>query len=181
MFKFYIAIAVVVIALICLAIISRNWSCRKGRDEIERTAGPYTVVSVDSGASIVYLRRGERDKERLHETLNLPGVSAPAEGQDGFDESKQCLTAITGGKVTIHEIKSKRLDRFEADDVFGESGQCLQIEQLKAGWVWCKANPTKAYKAAEDEAKAAKRGIWALKAYRDEWMVDAETGDPCPP
>jgi endonuclease YncB( thermonuclease family) len=129
-------------------------------EPIERNFGPYAVVSVDSGASITYEVRRRKQEHGL-----LPGISAPAVDQVGFDESRQSLTAMTGNSITICESKSKRLDRFEPGDVLGETGQCLQIEQLKAGWAWVTSDAPKAYQAAQTAARKAEHGIWAMKEY----------------
>jgi endonuclease YncB( thermonuclease family) len=173
--KFGMYLGLVVVGLIALAVIARNWSCRKSPEPntIERTSGPFAVVSVDSGASLTYKHN------RRNTSLSLPNIAAPAEGQKYFDESKASLESMLGryAAIKIHETKDRRLDRFTADDVFGPTGQCLQIEQLKAGWAWCLVKAPKAYQEAQSQAAKAKRGIW--KDWTG-WRINTDTGEATP-
>jgi hypothetical protein len=177
--KSTLTLAIIAMIAVSLAVVSRNWSCRKQPAPIERTLGPYAVVSVDSGASITFeIRR------RKHEAMNLPGIASPAKGQRGYEISCAGLATVIGyaevgeddngyvlvdenrlGKITIHESKTKHLDRFDAGDVFSQSGQCLQISQLAAGLAWCNADAPKAYQAAQRAAQKKKYGLWSITDY----------------
>ena len=166
--------AVPVVVWLCLAcvvigmiLVSKGCSCRRDRSQ-ERTVGPYTVVSVDSGASLTYTT-GRRDKrDRRHEFITLPGIAAPAKGQAGFDDSKLALALLLPGekdevKITIDESKSKRLDRWDVVAVYNQSGQDLALSQLLAGWAWCREDALKHYQTAEKLAKKNKLGLWKDK------------------
>jgi hypothetical protein len=172
--KGYFIAACVTACFIALAIIARNWSLRD--TTIDRTVGPYEVVSINSGASVTYAVR-----RRKHESLNLHGIASPTLNQPGGQISYGCLAVLIGykdtgdgtidqnafGDITIHESKDRRLERFTPDDVFNSSGQCLQISQLTEGWAWCLPEAPKPYKNAQKAAQKAKRGLWALPDYND--------------
>jgi hypothetical protein len=159
---------------------------------IERTQGPFDVVSIESGASLTYAA-GRHD--RRHEVLALPGIAAPGTDAKGGQFSYAGLATVIGfaevgkdgdeilidqnkfGKITIHEAKSKRLDRYEADDVFNSSGQCLQISQLSNGLAWCQADAPKAYQDAQRAAQKKKCGLWSIADY-DAYRLKAAEESP---
>ena len=157
-------LAVTVIA-VSLAVVSRNWSCQSPKPPHIKTFGPFTVDQATSGTSIAL--KGRR-------VAHLENVAAPAEGERYFEESRQSLNSISGNTITIDVPKDHRLERVSHYDgeVYGETGQCLQLSQLTAGWVWCLPKAPKAYRTAEDVARKKKLGIWKESIGRMEFSPD---------
>lgn len=161
--------AMLTVALVALAVVARNWSCRQGRerDPIDRTLGPCQVISVDSGSTLTVAGRlrGDEPESRRESSLSLPGVASPAEGQPGFEESKTSLTASTGNEVMIDRQKEKILDRFEIVAVYSATGQDLSLSQLQAGMAWCQIDAGQTYRDAQKAAQKRKVGLWAGRDY----------------
>ena len=128
-------------------------------DPITKTFGPYQVAGALTGASLD-LARGING--RRHQTGILNDVAAPAEGESFFEESRSALEAIAGKSATVEVEKGRILEHVSKLDGqwYGESGQCLQLSQLSAGWAWCLPDAPKAYQEAEKVAKKSKIGIW---------------------
>lgn len=122
--------------------------------------GPYDVVSVESGASLTYTTgRRDRQRERNKTALVLWGIAAPAEGQPGCDASRAALATSAGATITIQR-EGRRRNATEKE-VYGQSGQCLQVEQLRAGWAWCAGDAPKEWERLQQEARKARKGVWA--------------------
>ena len=96
-------LAMVMICLIAMAVIARNWSCRESRHREPKvvTAGPYKVLSVDTGASIT-VATGRKD--RRTSTIQLQYVQAPATGK-WFQLSIDHLKEIAGESITVQYEK----------------------------------------------------------------------------
>jgi len=94
-----ITLALVTVCLVALAIVARNWSCRKPREPRPPriiTAGPYDVVDSPTGASLV-VAAGRRGRTR---TIILAGVAVPASG--AFAQvSADHLRGMAGGSITV--------------------------------------------------------------------------------
>ena len=144
-----IAVAVTVVAL------KRWWEGPK--PPVVDRLGPYTVVECPSGASVAY-SVGRRERKRI--TAQLAGIAAPAPSERLYGESKAALASAAGSQIWI-EVEGKRRKATQLA-VFGESGQELQVSQLAAGLAWLTDDaPPDDWKAAQAEAKKAKRGVWA--------------------
>jgi endonuclease YncB( thermonuclease family) len=174
---------------VAMAVISRNWSCRKSRPPNIDRRGPYLVIAVETGASLTVagrLREEEDDAAegeetncrsyagggqfpvevalRRSSTVQIAGIQAPPKGETHFEESRRALEIAAGCEVTL--LIEGRLMRKEQIAVYGESGICLQESQLRAGMaaidaVWANNHelPT-TWEKAQTAAKQAKRGIW---------------------
>jgi len=175
----YVVAAVAVICLVCLAIIARNWSCRKKRDprppRIE-TVGPYEVLSAETGASLKVKISKRRDRQVI-----LDMIAAPAEGNPFSSASADNLRKLAGKSVTV-QYERRGLFRSsdglvdgevqpEADGaeargiltgiVFGGSGINLNLAQVEAGYARCHDDGPKEWEKAEAKAKKLGFGIWS--------------------
>lgn len=128
------------------------------------------VVGVSDGDTITVL-----DTDKVQHKIRLTGIDAPEKKQPFGNRSKQSLSDMVFNKTVA--VETNKRDRYgrELGKVLA-SGKDVNLEQVRAGLAWhYKAyeltQPVadrQAYAEAENEAKAAKRGLW----------VDAE---PTPP
>lgn len=164
-FSLWVWVGIVLICLVCLAIISRNWSCRETRPP--RPPRPpqyatYRVIEVVNGATL-RIAVGKRSR-RVH-TLQLMGIAAPAEGAWGFAESRDHLRQIAGTQVRI-QIPSRideeppKPERTVVTIAWGESGACLNLEQVRAGWAKTTSEAPAQWVEAERAARSERLGIW---------------------
>lgn len=128
------------------------------------------VVGVADGDTITVL-----DADKVQHKIRLTGIDAPEKKQPFGNRSKQSLSDMVFDKtVTVETDKRDRYGRELGKVLAG--GEDVNLEQVRAGMAWhYKAYERtqsvidrQAYADAENEAKAAKRGLW----------VDAE---PTPP
>jgi hypothetical protein len=166
-----VLICVTIIA-IALAVVARNWSCREQRHREPKviTAGPYKVLSVDTGASIT-VAAGRKDKRT--NTVQLQYVQAPATGK-WFQLSIDHLKEIAGESVTVQYEKHGLFRGTEEESkeeveargpmvgiVFGHSGIDLNLDQINNGYADCTEDAPKLYRTARNQAKKSKAGIWS--------------------
>lgn len=152
-------VAAIVIALAVIVVAIKR-GCDGPKPPHTEVDGPFDVVSVESGASLTYTTgRRDRQRERNKTSLVLWGIATPAEGQPGCDASRAALSTAAGASITVQR-EGRRRNATEKE-VYGNSGQCLQVEQLRAGWAWCAGDVPKEWAAIEKEAHKEKRGIWA--------------------
>jgi len=115
------------------------------------------VVAIHDGDTLTVLRDQEQIKVRLSE------IDAPETGQAFGNRSKQSLAEICFNKPARLEVKGedrygRTLARVHCDGVDANA------EQVRQGlaWVYRKYAPKDSpLYAVEEEAKAAKRGLWA--------------------
>ena len=128
------------------------------------------VVGVADGDTITVL-----DADKVQHKIRLTGIDAPEKKQPFGNRSKQSLSDMVFNKtVTVETGKRDRYGRELGKVLAG--GKDVNLEQVRAGMAWHykayertqSATDRQAYADAENEAKAAKRGLW----------VDA---DPTPP
>lgn len=128
------------------------------------------VVGVADGDTITVL-----DADKVQHKIRLTGIDAPEKKQPFGNRSKQSLSDMVFNKVvTVETDKRDRYGRELGKVLAG--GKDVNLEQVRAGMAWHykayertqSATDRQAYADAENEAKAAKRGLW----------VDA---DPTPP
>ena len=115
------------------------------------------VVAVFDGDTIEVLVDGEPRR------IRLAGIDTPERGQPWAERSKQALAERTFGKeVQINEVAVDRYGRtvgeLYADDV------CVGCELVREGhaWVYRRFTDDPVLLELEDEARAAKRGLWGL-------------------
>lgn len=128
------------------------------------------VVGVADGDTITVL-----DADRVQHKIRLTGIDAPEKKQPFGNRSKQSLGDMVFNKtVTVETDKRDRYGRELGKVLVG--GKDVNLEQVRVGLAWHykayertqSTTDRQAYADAENEAKAAKRGLW----------VDA---DPIPP
>lgn len=170
MIRLYYALGCVAVALVALAVVSRNWSCRHTPGPEIVRMGPYTVKSVANGATILVESGVAHRKTR---PVVLEYIAAPATGQPLFEESRSNLSKLAGSKVMVEAEKEHALRRPDpTGTVYGESGQVLQVEQIMAGLVWTLAGAPKEWLAVEKRARKTRKGVWGLKELpkSSEWV-----------
>jgi micrococcal nuclease len=115
------------------------------------------VVGVIDGDSIRVMHEGTATEIRLQ------GIDCPEKGQPYGKQAKQFTSALVfGQEVTVIEKGRDRYGRILAD-VMRPDGRTLNHEILKAGFAWWfrKYSRDVSLGDFEDEARLAKRGLWA--------------------
>lgn len=121
------------------------------------------VVGVADGDTITVL-----DVGKVQHKIRLTGIDAPEKKQPFGNRSKQNLSGMIFNKtVTVETIKRDRYGRELGKVLVG--GKDVNLEQVHAGMAWHykkyertqSGTDRQAYAVAENEAKAAKRGLWA--------------------
>lgn len=69
-----------------------------------KTLGPYKVLDVPNGATIIGIKRGSGVRDRQQVTVNLQYVQAPVSGPDA-DLAKAHLAEIAGEQITVQYEK----------------------------------------------------------------------------
>ena len=129
-------------------------------------AGEWTlsgrVVALKDGDSFIVL-----DGKTQH-PIRIAGIDAPERGQPYGNASKSNLSRlILNRKVQARCYKSDRFGR-NVCRVFGDRGQDVGLEQVRAGMAWwlrehaMEQTPGEqgAYQGAEDAARVTRRGLW---------------------
>jgi endonuclease YncB( thermonuclease family) len=133
------------------------------------------VVGVADGDTITVL-----DDSHIQRKVRLAGIDAPEKGQDFGQGAKQNLSAMAHGKhVTVEGHKIDRYGRFVGKVMVGEID--VNLHQIEMGFAWVyrayeselAVSDRVAYNAAENEAKAAKRGVWAMSQPVPPWQFRA--------
>jgi micrococcal nuclease len=116
------------------------------------------VVGVTDGDTIKVLHNGRAEKIRLY------GIDAPEKGQPFGNKAKQFTSSMVFGKtVTVQTHGRDKYGRTLGDVVLPEGGT-LNRELVKAGLAWWYrkyAPHDETLRGLEDEARAARRGLWA--------------------
>lgn len=137
------------------------------------------VVKVSDGDTITVL-----DKENRQHKIRFQGIDAPESKQDFGQVSKDNLaTMIFGKEVKVVWSKTDKYGRTVGKILL--DGRDINIEQIRAGLAWHyksyeKEQPPEdriSYAAAEQEARAARRGLWQdpNPTPPGEWRADAKT------
>jgi endonuclease YncB( thermonuclease family) len=158
-----IVLALIVVGLIALAVIARNWGCRPEPKPIVRER---EVASVLNGATIL-VKAGLRD--RRSETVTLQDIATPESSSPFSEASRANLERLAGATIRV-EVDRHGLFRGEPEEmesrgpicgtVYGESNVCCNLAQVMAGMASCLPSADKVWKAAETKAKKEKLGIW---------------------
>lgn len=121
------------------------------------------VVGVADGDTITVLDTSNRQHK-----IRFQGIDAPESAQAFGQRAKQNLSEMVFGKVvTVHADKTDKYGRTVGKVLL--DGRDINLEQLRAGMAWFYRHyanelsdaDRKSYDAAEAEARAAKRGLWA--------------------
>ena len=124
------------------------------------------VVKVKDGDSLV-VDVGSNDIEvRLH------GIDAPEWHQAYGDHSKQTLTSLVLHKnVSIHSVTTDSYGRTVAVVYLNAQNINVQMVEQGAAWWYRKfAGSDNALKAAEQQARRQKRGLWRLPNPEPPWQ-----------
>ncbi|HYH68856.1 MAG TPA: thermonuclease family protein [Urbifossiella sp.] len=122
-------------------------------------ADPITgrVVGIADGDTLTVLDTAKtRHKVRLH------GIDAPEKAQAFGTKAKEALAALVFQKdVTVTVVDEDRYGRQVGKVMQG--GTDVNTALVRAGYAWRYATYDKKgeYTAAQDEAKVARRGLWA--------------------
>jgi endonuclease YncB( thermonuclease family) len=120
------------------------------------------VVRVADGDTITVL-----DSSNTQHRIRLEGIDAPESHQAFGTQSKKNQSEMVFGKdVTMVYQKTDQYGRLVGKIVF--DGRDINLEQVKAGMAWHykeyqreqTPEDRESYAKAEDEARAARRGLW---------------------
>lgn len=119
------------------------------------------VVGVSDGDTLTCLTNGNKQyKVRLH------GIDAPESRQDFGTQSRNSLSSLVFGKnVTLNVKDTDKYGRSVADVLI--NGKSANLSQVENGYAWAyrqylTGNDKTVYVAAENRARAAKLGLWAM-------------------
>lgn len=137
------------------------------------------VVGVADGDTLTLL-----DGDRRHHKIRLAGIDAPEKGQDFGQRSKQSLSELAYRRFVRAEV-SKR-DRY-GRTLWGTLD--VNLEQVRRGLAWHykeyereqSAADRHRYSEAENEAKAYRRGLWALPHPIEPWQHRRKVSKPRDP
>ncbi|TBR20722.1 YHYH domain-containing protein [bacterium] len=136
----------------------------------ERFSGQ--VVSVKDGDTVEVLRAGKAVRIRLAE------IDAPESRQDYGTQAKKFLSSLVFGKtVSVTVTDTDRYGRLVAHLELAD-GRDANKELLKAGWAWWYRQYSKDDELGrlQDEARAARRGLWAGSAPVEPWLFRRKAG-----
>jgi endonuclease YncB( thermonuclease family) len=120
------------------------------------------VVRIADGDTVTVL-----DSSNTQHRIRLEGIDAPESHQAFGAQSKKSLSAMIFGKdVTVVYQKTDQYGRMVGKILI--DGKDVNLEQVKAGMAWHykeyeqeqTAADRELYARAEDEARAARRGLW---------------------
>ena len=121
------------------------------------------VVRIADGDTITVL-----DASNTQHRIRLQGVDAPESKQDFGTQSKQRLSSMVFGKdVTVVYEKTDQYGRLVGKVLL--DGKDINLEQVRSGMAWHykeyereqSAEDRELYARAQDEARSARRGLWA--------------------
>ena len=107
------------------------------------------------------------DAEKVQHKIRLAGIDAPEKKQAFGNRSKESLSDLVFDKTV--NVETEKRDRYGRQ--IGKvlvNGQDVNLVQVERGMAWFyrqyqreqSPNDRKLYEAAEDAAKAGKRGLW---------------------
>lgn len=120
------------------------------------------VVGVADGDTITVL-----DGDKVQHKIRLTGIDAPEKKQPFGNRSKESLSELAYDKtVTVETDKRDKYGRQVGKVLV--NGQDVNLVQVERGMAWFyrqyqreqSPNDRRLYEAAEDSAKADKRGLW---------------------
>jgi endonuclease YncB( thermonuclease family) len=116
------------------------------------------VIGVLDGDTIEVLHDQKTERVKLH------GIDCPEKGQAFAQRAEQATSALVFGKEITLQTHGEDIYGRTIADVLLSDGTNVNQQLLKEGWCWWyeKHAPNDlALKRSEQEAKAAKRGLWA--------------------
>lgn len=142
------------------------WKSGGSDDEPLTVAGKVLEVSAGNRFSLQQgrLRRCQ---------VQLKGLGVPAGDQPYGKESREFLQRLIGNK-NVEVETTKRGDPLHGT-VYSPEGWNINLEQVREGMAWCTASASAPLRAAEKEAKKAKRGLW--QTYKSAPVGEEETDE----
>lgn len=163
----------------------RDFACSRTPKPRPIKWSEYTVSKVITGTSIES-RLGKR--QRRVRTINLINICSPSDGVLA-EQSRASLERLAGTSIRVQrqgifattdeEVKLEKQLKSDEDIVesngdeeepmeaqiivgviYGNSGQCLNTEQVRLGMAKLLPEAPKEWKTFEDEAKKKKLGVW---------------------
>lgn len=123
------------------------------------------VVSITDGDTIIV-----RPEQGASVKVRLIGIDAPERGQAFGTRARQALGELVDGRtVEIIGTSKDRYGRLLGD--VRHDGRSINLELIRRGmaWAYVEYDPPPEYVAAEAEARAARRGLWADKSPIPPW------------
>jgi len=122
-----------------------------------RTVPAWKVVSVHDGDTLRVL-----DRDNVETKVRLLGIDAPETGQAFGTKSRDALaTMVKGRAVELVGSEKDRYGRTLATVMVDGLDANLELVPQSLAWHFTRYSKDKRLAAAEREAKAAKRGLWA--------------------
>jgi endonuclease YncB( thermonuclease family) len=161
----WFAAAATIFALSCRSSIQPKLPPRPSRpivDSSGRQELPGRVVSVADGDTVTVLDSNDRQHR-----IRLAGIDAPESHQAFGEQSRQSLSEMIFGKdVTVSYQKIDQYGRLVGKILL--DGKDINLEQVRAGMAWHykfyedeqTTEDRELYAKAEDDARAARRGLW---------------------
>lgn len=120
------------------------------------------VVGVADGDTITVL-----DADKVQHKIRLAGIDAPEKKQAFGNRSKESLSDLVFDKTVNVETDKRDRYRREIGKVL-VNGRDVNLVQVERGMAWFyrqyqreqSPNDRRLYEAAEDAAKAGRRGLW---------------------
>jgi endonuclease YncB( thermonuclease family) len=123
------------------------------------------IVGVHDGDSITALAAGN-----VQLKVRLEGIDAPELKQPFSQQAKQALSAMVFGKtVSLHVTGKDRYKRTLAVVVADGVNVNLALVRLGLAWRYEAYSKDAAFIVAQNEAKAARRGLWSDPAPVPPW------------
>ncbi|MEM9057407.1 MAG: thermonuclease family protein [Pseudomonadota bacterium] len=134
----------------------------EGADRAGNADAPFTAKKVFDGDSLIVSDSSGQDVE-----LRLFGIDAPERGQAYSNKARQALGALVdGARLRLELIETDRYGRqvvrlYRADE---RDSVNAQMVQQGFAWVYRRYSQDAAMLALEDDARTARRGLWADRA-----------------
>jgi endonuclease YncB( thermonuclease family) len=122
------------------------------------------VVGITDGDTLTILRAGRPER------IRLSGIDAP-EGRQAFGRrSRQHLSSLAFGReATVHVEGKDQYGRLIARVLVDDVDVGLEQVREGFGWHFTRYSSDRRLAAAEREARAARRGLWADGSARPPW------------
>jgi micrococcal nuclease len=117
-----------------------------------------TVVAITDGDTITVLQDGIPERVRLHR------IDCPERKQAFYGEAKRYAAELAFGTSVVVRIKGHDRWKRPIGEVILPHGRVLNHELVRAGFAWWfrkYAIGDTTLQSLEDEARTAKRGLWA--------------------
>ena len=119
---------------------------------------PVTVVGITDGDTFTVINR-----DKLQLKIRIIGIDAPEKNQPFGSRAKQALSDLIYGKTIDIDVQYQEKWGRYAAKVYTPDGKDVALLMLQAGMAWHNVNydKTAAYKAAQENARRAGKGLWS--------------------